>query len=625
MKELLCLVLGLSFIQSLDLCGANLPLYCNTIQNRTTNEVNNIWRPFKTVKSSQDVVELYYNGSKFKANSKDNLKIIVPTEKDELTLVLKETKLYLNPENNLSNTKHYRGHIQNQPHSKVSLNISSGTISGIIKTNEDELVIQPKSAERNLVELFKSNTKRKTDWECKTDLLNQKVESLPKLSQSNLKSNYLDTLLLYLEADYHLFQLNNNSLAETYEYLNGVMNEVGAIYQNEGIIILIEELKVWTTPDPYNQYSSLQALRDFKSNVNDNFSAHLAHLISANPLSLGGIAYINGICNRSAAYGFSNIHGSYDQYSSYTWDVHVIAHELGHNLGSPHTHDCVWGPEGNESIDACLDNPCTDEIPSEGGTIMSYCHNDPVGIDLTLGFGSQPGNLIRYYLNNCVTARNSHCHQAEVIDQSGTYHVSAPENGYGATYTSADHATWFVLYAIGDGYISGGSCNQDVDTRLILHQGKCADLAQIKIVDDSCFSGGGLYYAAAFDSLRIEKDQVYYFEWDNRWSDQGFEFAFEVEYDEEQDHCNNGIQDYGETGIDCGGVSCIPCCTDNVSLGSTINKSFTINTNDTLYIHSAFQAPAVIELCSGTSISFEAGFEIAQGAHLSANIEKCKS
>lgn len=75
----------------------------------------------------------------------------------------------------------------------------------------------------------------------------------------------------------------------------------------------------------------------------------------------------------------------------------VIAHELGHLMGSQHTHACVWN--GNDTaIDGCAgltEGFCgTPGIPANGGTIMSYCHLRPQGINFNFGFGTQPGAVI---------------------------------------------------------------------------------------------------------------------------------------------------------------------------------------------------------------------------------------
>lgn len=78
----------------------------------------------------------------------------------------------------------------------------------------------------------------------------------------------------------------------------------------------------------------------------------------------------------------------------------AMTHEMGHALGSPHTHACAWNGN-NTAIDGCgpaagYGEGCNGPIPSQGGTIMSYCHLIAgVGINFNLGFGPQPGQLIR--------------------------------------------------------------------------------------------------------------------------------------------------------------------------------------------------------------------------------------
>lgn len=57
-----------------------------------------------------------------------------------------------------------------------------------------------------------------------------------------------------------------------------------------------------------------------------------------------------------------------------------------------------------------------------GGTIMSYCHNDPVGVNFNLGFGPQPGNVIRNTVANAACL-NSVC---VVCDLSITNVASTP-------------------------------------------------------------------------------------------------------------------------------------------------------------------------------------------------------
>src|SRR5690606_19866260 len=93
---------------------------------------------------------------------------------------------------------------------------------------------------------------------------------------------------------------------------------------------------------------------------------------------------------------------SFQNYPTYNWTVLVLTHELGHNIGSPHTHSCSW-PGG--AIDDCYEveggcSPGPDPGPA-GGTIMSYCHlSGNPGINFANGFGTLPGNRIRNRVTN---------------------------------------------------------------------------------------------------------------------------------------------------------------------------------------------------------------------------------
>ncbi len=215
----------------------------------------------------------------------------------------------------------------------------------------------------------------------------------------------------YLEGDYELFQ-SKGSINATVNYITTLFAEIAILYANENISIGISEIKVWNTPDNYSNKAGAD-LDKLKTN-NLNFNGDLASLLSKGGSGEGGLAWVDVLCSSSNPYSFCGIDGSFNNVPTYSWDVMVCAHEWGHNFGSPHTHDCSWNGN-NTQIDDCGNvagesppcyNPGNPKIPQNGGTIMSYCHLNSVGINLTLGFGPQPGNLIRNRYNSatCLTA-----------------------------------------------------------------------------------------------------------------------------------------------------------------------------------------------------------------------------
>ncbi len=125
------------------------------------------------------------------------------------------------------------------------------------------------------------------------------------------------------------------------------------------------------------------------------------------------MAWLNVLCGGTGSrMAYSGINSGFNNVPTYSWSVEVVTHEQGHNMGSKHTHACAWNGN-NTAIDGCgqqagySEGTCaTGPIPSTGGTIMSYCHLNAVGINFNNGFGTQPKNVIVNNINaaTCLTA-----------------------------------------------------------------------------------------------------------------------------------------------------------------------------------------------------------------------------
>lgn len=157
------------------------------------------------------------------------------------------------------------------------------------------------------------------------------------------------------------------------EYVTNLIGASNTIFRRDlGLLAKTKILYIWDTPQPFTD-----DIAAYRSWVNTNRAANsydLTHQLGYNP-SEGGIAYLNVISSTSSyRVGISHVHGENlfpTNQSTYYWDTVVFAHELGHNLGSDHTH-CFVPP-----IDCCYVDPdcsgCSVSVPA-AGTIMSYCH-----------------------------------------------------------------------------------------------------------------------------------------------------------------------------------------------------------------------------------------------------------
>jgi hypothetical protein len=228
-----------------------------------------------------------------------------------------------------------------------------------------------------------------------------------ELEFNGASRNVGDCIRFYLEAENFLY--NYFGSTGVYSYITGMFNQVITLYNNENIATAVSEIMAWDVPDPYTGTTTSVLLSQFQQNT-DAINGDLGQLLMAggvNGVPRGGQAAGGaGICNPDVDLSLSvcGIIHYYNVVPTYSWNVYVCTHELGHLFGSRHTHACVWNGD-NTAIDGCAgytEGNCPIRgIPPEGGTIMSYCHNTGVGVNFNLGFGPQPGNVIR---NNVVAA-----------------------------------------------------------------------------------------------------------------------------------------------------------------------------------------------------------------------------
>jgi metallopeptidase family M12-like protein/Calx-beta domain-containing protein len=185
---------------------------------------------------------------------------------------------------------------------------------------------------------------------------------------------------LALETDYQLFQKFGSS-TQLGNYVVSLVAAVSEQYRTDVQTTLsIAYLGVhtgsndgWTTPDGPGTASEM--LDEFRTDWGTGWAtqADLAHFLSGASLG-GGVAYVGALCNASFGFGVSgSLNATIDwgawtgQPAGFTWDFVVVAHELGHNFGSSHTHSYC------PPLDQCYSN-CNGTTVCTPGTLMSYCH-----------------------------------------------------------------------------------------------------------------------------------------------------------------------------------------------------------------------------------------------------------
>lgn len=287
----------------------------------------------------------------------------------------------------------YRGYVKGYENSRASVTIYGDKINGSYSYDNMNFFFSPEE------QLYNALPAMNKPFDCKADDLSPTVE-IPKRINS---SGTLPCVGLRLEVDkdvYDKFKTDGNLAG----FITGVFNEVFYLFEREGITMYLNEIIVHKGQEKYPCRDSYDCLKLVGENVKGGIKGDLTQLWKLSSNASGGIAWKPGLCSRIPSYrtSYAGIEANYKIFPNYSWTVMVAAHEIGHNLGSDHTHACAWNGN-NTAIDGCwnVEGNCGDPgNPQEGGTVMSYCHLTSAGINFNLGFGPQPGERMRNYLAN---------------------------------------------------------------------------------------------------------------------------------------------------------------------------------------------------------------------------------
>ncbi|MEZ4911393.1 MAG: M12 family metallo-peptidase [Saprospiraceae bacterium] len=307
----------------------------------------------------------------------------------------------------------FNGIISGKPTSLATLSITSGDIH--IALSFDGRHFEIGRHDENYIGHYVDTDLHEKNITCHSDDLPELPRIKPNRNNDSRSTD--DCVGIYFEIDFAKYNAHGGSITNTENWLLTTFNNVVILYANENIPINISSTYIWTSIDPFAVHSDiLNCLNAFGDSTQNNFTGAFAHLVSSRNLG-GGVAWLDVFCigylpmYHAGPYSVSGNHSTgTSSFPTYYQNVLLIAHELGHNFGSPHTHACFWN--GNDTaIDGCytVEGTCAQPgFPSGGGTIMSYCHIQSVGINFSKGFGPQPSALIndKYHDASCPTCFN---------------------------------------------------------------------------------------------------------------------------------------------------------------------------------------------------------------------------
>ncbi len=312
----------------------------------------------------------------------------------------------------------WRGTISDDPDSLAFLSVRRDRVNGIVSTGDGQRYVissQDAGVDGTLLssafELSSAPPLAPVNpWTCGT--VAKDVASAPPTNPVVLGgTSYV--AFVAVDGDWQFRNLFPN-VEGAAAYALEIMGVIDTIYYRDAQIrVCVPYLRIWnTSSDPYSGAdlpTNLDRMRDYWEDNMGHVERDVAMMFSARDFGGGRAGDIGAVCDSDAYAVNGGLAGTFPRPpqdgDDDNWDIVVTPHELGHLLGSPHTH-CYDPP-----IDTCAgeDFDCENPRACQQGTLMSYCHTCPGGIgNMNLRFSSRVVSRMRGFVSDsCIRVMRS--------------------------------------------------------------------------------------------------------------------------------------------------------------------------------------------------------------------------
>ena len=241
-------------------------------------------------------------------------------------------------------------------------------------SNEPLLIDLQQAVEENMLSW--------TSFECRSPDVGPVIDR-PAADGSNRRmaagENCL-SMVIAIDTDNEYLDLFGGDSAAALGYIDTLVAASDFVFERDfGGALSLGFIRIWQFSDPWSGSGTgerLQEFREFWLENEQDVVRDTAHYVSGANLGGGRAFTIGALDPMTTSYAVSgNLNGFFPypvaSFDPQNWDLFVFLHELGHLLGSPHTHS--YSPQ----IDGCGTGDC--EL-AYGGTIMSYCHQCSGGL-----------------------------------------------------------------------------------------------------------------------------------------------------------------------------------------------------------------------------------------------------